>query len=332
MRKLARAFGEYLRYHRKSLLLIALCGGIFALVFSLYDLPAEAVLYALLLCVLVALLLVCADFTVFYRRHRLLCDLYSRITLSLDGLPAPKDLLETDYQDLIEAVYDEKSRVTSAADSRMSEMLDYYTLWLHQVKTPIAAMHLLLQELDDGPRAALDAELFKIEQYTDMALTYLRLESSSTDYVLRRCDLDAVVKRAVRKFAGFFVRGRISLAYDGLRYTALTDEKWLQFAVEQLLSNALKYTPGGKISIRMDGDCLVIADTGIGIAAEDLPRIFDKGFTGYNGRTDRKSTGLGLYLCRRILARLSHTLEITSAPGAGTTVRIGLGTADLQDE
>ena len=127
MRKLARAFGEYLRYHRKSLLLIALCGGIFALVFSLYDLPAEAVLYALLLCVLVALLLVCADFTVFYRRHRLLCDLYSRITLSLDGLPAPKDLLETDYQDLIEAVYDEKSRVTSAADSRMSEMLDYYT-------------------------------------------------------------------------------------------------------------------------------------------------------------------------------------------------------------
>ena len=82
----------------------------------------------------------------------------------------------------------------------------------------------------------------------------------------------------------------------------------------------------------MDGDCLVISDTGIGIAAEDLPRIFDKGFTGYNGRTDRKSTGLGLYLCRRILARLSHTLEITSAPGAGTTVRIGLGTADLQDE
>ena len=111
----------------------------------------------------------------------------------------------------------------------LREMLDYYTLWLHQVKTPIAAMHLLLQELDDGPRAALDAELFKIEQYTDMALTYLRLESSSTDYVLRRCDLDAVVKRAVRKFAGFFVRGRISLAYDGLRYTALTDEKWLVF-------------------------------------------------------------------------------------------------------
>ncbi len=332
MRLFARTFGEYLRYHRKGLFLIALCGGIFALVFSLYDLPAEAVWYSLLLCVLVALLLVCADFALFYKRHRLLSDLYNRIVLSLDGLPAPKDLFEQDYQDLIEAVYDEKSRVTSAADSRMSEMLDYYTLWLHQIKTPIAAMHLLLQELDDAQGAALEAELFKIEQYTDMALTYLRLESSSTDYVLRRYDLDGIVKQAVRKFAKFFVRGRITLVYDGLHYSVLTDAKWLQFAIEQLLSNALKYTPRGEISIYMDGDSLVIADTGIGIAAEDLPRIFDKGFTGYNGRTDRKSTGLGLYLCRRILTRLSHTLEIESKPGAGTTVRIGLGTDELQNE
>ena len=333
MRKLARAFGEYLRYHRKSLLLIALCGGIFALVFSLYDLPAEAVLYALLLCVLVALLLVCADFTVFYRRHRLLCDLYSRITLSLDGLPAPKDLLETDYQDLIEAVYDEKSRVTSAADSRMSEMLDYYTLWLHQVKTPIAAMHLLLQELDDGPRAALDAELFKIEQYTDMALTYLRLESSSTDYVLRRCDLDAVVKRAVRKFAGFFVRGRISLAYDGLRYTALTDEKWLQFALEQILSNAAKYTRQGGVTIRLSDPSrpeLVIQDSGIGIQPEDLPRVTDWGYTGQNGHSGTRSTGIGLALCRETLEMLGHRMRIESTPGVGTSVYLDFSRNELE--
>ena len=107
----------------------------------------------------------------------------------------------------------------------------------------------------------------------------------------------------------------------------LTDEKWLVFVLEQILSNALKYTKSGSIHIYLSPDApktLVIEDTGIGIAAEDLPRIFEKGFTGCNGRTDKKASGIGLYLCRRICRNLSHTITAQSQTDQGTTIRIGM--------
>ena len=171
-------------------------------------------------------------------------------------------------------------------------------------------------------------DLFRIEQYVEMVLAFLRLDAESTDYVLAPCDLDAVVRQAVRRFSSPFIRKGISLRYEPLRATALTDEKWLQFALEQVLSNALKYTPpGGTIAIDLEAPLtLCVRDTGIGIAPEDLPRVFEKGFTGYNGRTDKKASGIGLYLCRRILRALNHDIEINSAPGAGTVVRIRLQT------
>ena len=104
----------------------------------------------------------------------------------------------------------------------------------------------------------------------------------------------------------------------------LTDAKWLLFVIEQLLSNALKYTNEGHISIYTEGKVLVVADTGIGICAEDLPRVFEKGFTGYNGREDKKSTGIGLYLCRRICEKPGHKISISSEKGHGTSVRIDM--------
>lgn len=197
-------------------------------------------------------------------------------------------------------------------------------------KTPIAAMRLLLQEEDSERSRELGAELFRIEQYVEMDLNYARLTSHSTDFVIRTCSLDDIVRQALRKYAPLFARQKLALNWEPSGRGVLTDEKWLVFVLEQLLSNALKYTPSGSISLSVEEPLtLVIEDTGIGIAAEDLPRICEKGFTGYNGRTDKKATGLGLYLCRRILYKLSHALSIESQPGKGTRVSIGLESKEI---
>lgn len=332
---------QYLRGHSRGILLYGVFAGVFALVFYLYHLPAEAVLYAALLCAALALLVLTADFYGYYQRCRVLRDLQKQIVFSLEGLPEAKGLLEEEYQELIAALYRDKIRLVSQADNERSDLVDYYTLWAHQIKTPIAAMGLLLQSLpsgDDGSTAQsmeqnreLAIELFKIEQYVEMVLQYLRLESPSSDFVLKRYALDDIVRQAVRKYAKMFIRRKISLDFSPLNCDVLTDEKWLVFVIEQILSNALKYTNQGKISIYMEQDgakTLVIADTGIGIAGEDLPRVFEKGFTGYNGRRYKKSTGIGLYLCQRILTKLSHTIVIEGEPGKGTKVKIGLDTMD----
>ena len=162
-----------------------------------------------------------------------------------------------------------------------------------------------------------------------MALHYSRLDSDTTDFVIRKTSLDEIVREAVRKYAKLFIRKKIRLDYQPLNIEVLTDEKWLEFVVEQILSNAVKYTPKGTVSIYMENeDTLIIEDTGIGIRAEDLPRVCERGYTGYNGHSDKRSTGIGLYLCRRVLEQMSHSIEIESEMGKGTRVKIGLITKE----
>ncbi len=161
------------------------------------------------------------------------------------------------------------------------------------------------------------------------------MESESSDLVIKRHSLDKIVKQAVKKYAKSFIRKKIKLNYDDLNCAVITDEKWLVFVIEQVLSNSLKYTSTGSISIYMDkelSETLVIEDMGIGIQQEDLPRVFEKGFTGYNGHSDKKSTGIGLYLCKMIIKKLSHTINIESTIGKGTKVKIGLDMIDLDVE
>ncbi|MCD8149135.1 MAG: sensor histidine kinase [Clostridiales bacterium] len=213
-----------------------------------------------------------------------------------------------------------------AADQNKSrQRMDYYSIWAHQIKTPIAAMRLLLQGQDSEMSRRLGVELNRIESYADMVMTYLRLDGDSTDYVFRQSDLDEIVRGAIRRFSGEFIARKISLFNEPLNQTILTDEKWLSFVIEQILSNALKYTPSGSISIYMEPpQVLCIQDTGIGIASEDLPRIFEQGFTGCNGRTDKKASGIGLYLCKRICDDLGCQISAASQPGEGTVIRLNL--------
>lgn len=288
--------------------------------------------YTALLTGVLALLLALLDLRRFALRHRQLSDALKSIRVSDEQLPPPENLIEEDYRQLIRALGEEKQRQTSAMDLRMSDMQDYFTLWAHQIKTPIAAMRLILQTKPENSAGEIEGELFRVEQYVEMVLNYLRLDSDSTDFVFKTCALDGIIRQCVRKYAKQFIRKKISLEYQGTALQVLTDEKWLCFVIEQILSNALKYTAAGSIRIFTQGETLVIADTGIGIAPEDLPRVFEKGYTGYNGRTDKKATGIGLYLCKKILQKLGHGISISSEVGKGTRVSIDLSREELTVE
>lgn len=315
----------YLRQRRGEMLLLALFIGIFALVFALYHLPLGAVLYPGALCMLLLMSVLTADFLRLRRRHRVLCALRTLPHPLTESLPMPSSDLEKDYQQLLALLEAEHQQLSVAGRQRYQDMMDYYTVWAHQIKTPIAAMRLHLQQEDSPLSRMLLSELMRVEQYTDMVLAYLRLDSDSTDYVIREYDVDGIVRQAVKHFAGEFIARGLTLDYQPLRLHVVTDEKWLRFVIEQVLSNALKYTPDGSIRIYAEAPAtLCIRDTGIGIAPEDLPRIFEQGYTGAIGRSERQASGIGLYLCRRVCRNLGHAITAESAPGQGTTLRIDL--------
>jgi len=328
-----RLFVSYLWSHRRLLGAWALFCVIFAAVFALYHLPFAAVGYAVLVCAFFGAGFFVVDYLCYCKKHHILTRMLEEISVTAEHLPDPQGMLEEDYQVLLKALLCWEKQTQEAMDSRYGDLTEYYTLWAHQIKTPIAAMRLLLQS-DPVPQGAeLTEELQKIEQYVEMVLCYLRLDGGTTDYVIREYDLDDIIRQAVRKYASQFIRKKIRLEYEPVSCMVLSDEKWLLFVLEQVLSNALKYTPAGTISIYLeDRQTLCIRDTGMGIAPEDLPRVFEKGFTGYNGREDKKATGIGLYLCKRILTKLGHTIRLESLPGEGTTVRIGLEKASLEVE
>ena len=325
-------FFSWLRVQRLAAAVGLLGAGVSVLVFWLYGLPGEGLVYTLVLWAAGFSVLGGVDFFRFRRCHRDLEKLHKEILVTAENLPRPGCLIEEDYQSLLRLLESTLRERQAQADQAMADQLAYYTLWVHQIKTPIAAMDLLLQQGERGPAA--QAELFKISQYVDMALQYVRLDGTTRDLHLSQVSLDQVIRQVVRKYAKLFILKKIRLDFRETGLTVLSDEKWLAFLLEQLLSNALKYTPeGGQVAIFGEPrEILVIADTGIGIAPEDLPRVFERGFTGQNGRLDKKATGIGLYLCRRVTELLGHTLSITSAPGKGTQVRVGLRRPDLPVE
>ena len=321
-----RLLFEYLKEKSGFLLLTVVGMALFWLVLFLYQVPAEPVLYASVLYLLLLLIVGGADFYFYQKRHWQRQTTLANLPLMLDELPKKKTLAEKELQEMAEKLAVQLETERTRREMRKREEMDYYTTWVHQIKTPIAAMKLLLDSEDSDLNRDLNGELFRVSQYAEMALDYLRLDSSSTDYLFKEYPLDPILRQSVRKFAPQFIRRRIRLEYTPTEQTALTDEKWLSFIVEQLLSNSIKYTPAnGTVSIRVtQAQVLEISDTGIGIAPEDIPRVFEKGFTGYNGRADKKATGLGLYLCKKAADRLGHTLSIRSAPGAGTVVLLSL--------
>ncbi len=323
-------FMTYLRQYRFTVFMFLLYFIIYVMIFSLYSLETEAVLYAAGLCIILTVVVLSVHYIFYHRDHVERKHILKHIELSADRLPQPNTLAEADYEEMITALKQAYDANLAAWQSERSESMDYYMTWVHQIKTPISVMRMVLQSEDTKEHRELLAELFRIEQYVEMVLSYLRLNSESSDYVFQEYDLDQIIKQAVHKYASQFVRKRIRLVYEPMNVFVLTDEKWLLFIIEQLLSNAVKYTQQGTVTITVTPDkILKISDTGIGIASEDLPRIFEKGFTGYNGRADKKSTGLGLYLCKTAADRLSHMISVQSEVGKGTVFILDLHENEL---
>lgn len=295
------------------------------------DLVYAAVLDAILL-----LITVLVGFFRYSSKVKALSNALKRPVEEQAQLPEATDDVEILYHRLLENQSIARSESESSAAIRQSQMRDYYSMWVHQIKTPISAMKLLLEaereelgllicdeeqsqchigdmtggnigaalkqqavltELSDNMDSFED-ELFRIEEYVSMALQYQRVSSTENDFVLEKVSVDGVIRDTIKKYAKIMIRRHIGINYSGTGQEVYTDGKWLAFMLEQILSNAIKYTPQGVVTIETaeekDRFFITIKDTGIGIKAEDLPRVFEKGYTGYNGHADKKATG---HLC-----------------------------------
>ena len=314
----------------------------------------QDVVYAAVLDAILLLITVLVGFFRYSSKVKALSNALKRPVEEQAQLPEATDDVEMLYQRLLENQSIARSESESSAAIRQSQMRDYYSMWVHQIKTPISAMKLLLEvereELgqlicDDEQSQYLlsdnmdsfEDELFRIEEYVSMALQYQRVSSTENDFVLEKVSVDGVIRDTIKKYAKIMIRRHIGINYSGTGQEVYTDGKWLAFMLEQILSNAIKYTPQGFVTIETaeekDRFFVTIKDTGIGIKAEDLPRVFEKGYTGYNGHADKKATGIGLYLCRQMADKLGHTIRMESEIGKGTKVWIGfdLDYADTRD-
>lgn len=288
-----------------SVLSFVFAAAVFYTVFWLYGVETEPVLYATLISAVILLIVFVLRFSSVYKKHKRLEKIKNDAEYAVLKLPDYEDPIKKDLADIAEKMSALKTDAETRMNRKYSDSADYFTLWAHQIKTPIAAMRLLLQT-SDSPE--------------------------NDDLEIKSYDLGGIVRAAVKKYRKQFLRKKTKIVVGNIDCKVLTDEKWLSFVIEQLISNALKYTSEGEINIYLDENTaktLVIADNGIGIRPEDLPRIFEKGFTGFNGREDKKSTGIGLFLCKKILTKLSHTITVTSEVGKGTAVKLGLDTVSL---
>ena len=320
---------SYIKKNLKIYLLSIVFIFIFVLIFYLYNLPFEALFYSSLLCFIVALIVSIIDYNNYRKSYIDLRYLESNILNSMEDLPKSLDIRVDYYQKIIERLHNEVEKLKIDDNKKMEDLADYYSMWIHQIKTPIAAINFLLDNEEIDVKA-FRQELFKIERYVEMVLTYIRLGSETSDYVITSIDLDEVVRENIKKYATLFINKKIKLNYVSHETYVISDKKWLGFAFEQLLSNAIKYTKsGGEISINISESKLVIEDNGIGIYEEDLPRIFEQSFTGLNGRYEKKSSGLGLYLCKKTLDKLQHKIEITSEINKGTKVIVSFPKKDM---
>ena len=325
---------DFLREKRQLLFFLLFFEGALCLIYGLYGLPWGPAGYTCLVTAVVTLGLLTAGFFSWKRKRRQLLILKRQAEQSLEtaDLPKAETPLEEIYQEIIRDQEKRCQREQKESREKLVRSREYYTRWSHQIKTPIAAMELLLQE-EPADARALKRELLKTSQYVEMALSYQRMEGEGNDLVIQRYELRPVVMQAVKKVSPLLIHKHISFSAGDLSGEVLTDEKWLVFVLEQLLTNASKYTKeGGSVRIGQENGLLVLRDTGIGIRPEDLPRIFEWGYTGYNGRLDKRSTGVGLALVKQVMEMLGNKIEIRSVLGEGTEVLLDLRRTELEAE
>lgn len=361
-------FIAYLKEKLRWLAVILCIAIVMTVTMLLNGIPFREIGYGMLLCIFMTAVAILTGYGSHRESFRQLEQMQENVIAVPNEMKAPEYMYEMQYQECIRRIAQEKDRLQNEMLNRQQDLSQYYSMWVHQIKTPIAALKLLIDEemnaclnVDDIEEndtnvtnvRQMQNELFRIEQYVEMALQYTRLGAQTNDFVIEWVVLDEVIKQSIHKYAKQFIYKQLRLNYVPQDVRAVTDKKWLGFVIDQLLSNAIKYTKKGGITIQVMNNTLsgddsldmdtvklekqwyhrvdakqeesvhiIIEDTGIGISADDLPRVCEKGYTGYNGHADQYSTGIGLYLCKAILDKLGHQFTITSKKGLGTKAEI----------
>lgn len=211
---------------------------------------------------------------------------------------------------------------------RGEEYREYMELWVHEIKTPIASSRLIAQNNESEAMESLSEELSKIETFIEQVLYYSRSNTVEKDYIIREISLKKLCYEVLRKNAKLFIHNRISVNTETLEYNVYSDNKWLEFILGQILTNSVKYADKDNACIRLwvekkdNSRVLIIEDNGVGIKENELPKIFDKGFTGTNGRKNERSTGMGLYICKKLCDKLGLGMEAASVFGQGTRISL----------
>lgn len=234
---------------------------------------------------------------------------------------------------LLYSIIEEIDRSTTEYLNSYRYMLDdfkeYLELWIHEIKIPLASARLIVENNKDTISANMIEELNRVENLVEQVLFYVRSENVEKDYSIKECNLNQIVKEVVKSNRRAFIYKKIALQLESLEINVLTDAKWMIFILNQIINNSLKYSKEENAYIKISATkhdnnvFLKIEDNGIGISNNDLPRVFEKGFTGENGRKSYNSTGIGLYLCKKLCEKLHHQISIQSALDQGTCMTIG---------
>ena len=342
--KTIRFFPEMFRFalsRRWDFLVFIFSMGVLFLIYSLYNLPWGPAVYTVLILSAIKLVYTLGEAYSHWKKLLLVEKLSQCANAQAGVIPMLDTMLhegvrfgplEQHYLKLMRLLESERHTAASNFEKKILANKNYYTLWSHQIKTPLAAAGLLLKE-DPVDKNALVQQVFKIEQYIDMVLQFERLDDHDLEF--KSVPMKYLVSQAAKRVSVLFIHKNIRLELGNLEGNILTDEKWLCFVLEQVLTNAVKYTRHGSVSVYWSQQgLLAIKDTGVGIRTEDIPRLFDRGFTGYNGRADleKRSTGIGLFLCKKIMDMLGHRIFIESTIGKGTTVFMDLRRGKLEVE
>lgn len=284
-------------------------------------LPVTVATFFILLVFWVVFLLMNLSFESYFLAFEIVLFFYMVYLVFMAFLNKKEEKLKNQIQELEEANLNLRNDFLA----KEKELQEYFLIWIHQIKTPITAGKLICDsDIENENVKNIKKELIYIEDYTNMALSYLKMSKHNTDMDISLVNLDDIINPLIKKYAILFISNNIKLEYKKLNVKVITDSKWCMVVIEQLLSNAIKYTKNGTVSITFNEkeNYLEIKDNGIGIKESDLPKIFDKGYSGFNGRQNQKSTGIGLFLVKQILDKLGQKVKLESKLGEGTSVKV----------
>lgn len=328
--------GKYIKFRLSVIITCLICLTVSFIVLWICNIAVTAFVLMASLIILIGVGLALIDYRNFCSKHTLLkkamlvpevlTDTLERSEEDEEGIDNAINLIEEDYLNVIMTLSDRLNSTKAQTSAQMEAMTDYYTMWVHQVKTPIAAMSLIIQSMEDEDVALkLRSELTRIESYSSMALNYIRLNSETNDLAFRSFSLDDAAKDTIRKLMSMFVAKGLSVDFTPTSASVVSDYKWVTFMLEQIISNSIKYSSKGSIKIYGTSSSITVEDQGIGISKDDLPRIMEKGYTGYNGHNEKLSTGLGLYLVKKTADMLEISVNIESEINKGTKVTLSWG-------